>query len=57
MWPAQAYSPGKTQESYDKQPFRDWLQSSEYRTSLTSLERAALLFLLGLNFQASWWRR
>jgi phosphoribosylaminoimidazole-succinocarboxamide synthase len=28
MWPAASYASGKTQESYDKQPVRDWLQAS-----------------------------
>src|SRR5256886_17422184 len=25
LWPKADYSPGRTQESYDKQPIRDWL--------------------------------
>ena len=40
MWPAQAYAPGKTQESYDKQPVRDWLQSSGYRAKLDEARKA-----------------
>jgi phosphoribosylaminoimidazole-succinocarboxamide synthase len=40
MWPAQAYAPGKTQESYDKQPIRDWLQSSGYRAKLDAARKA-----------------
>jgi phosphoribosylaminoimidazole-succinocarboxamide synthase len=34
MWPAPKYSPGKTQESYDKQPIRDWLSSEGYKARL-----------------------
>ncbi|MGH9919555.1 MAG: phosphoribosylaminoimidazolesuccinocarboxamide synthase [Nitrososphaerales archaeon] len=34
MWPADTYNPGKSQESYDKQPIRDWLQSSGYKAQL-----------------------
>ena len=34
MWPASKYSPGKTQESYDKQPIRDWLSSEGYKGKL-----------------------
>jgi len=34
MWPAPKYSPGKTQESYDKQPIRDWLSSEGYKAKL-----------------------
>jgi phosphoribosylaminoimidazole-succinocarboxamide synthase len=34
MWPASKYSPGKTQESYDKQPIRDWLTSDGYKAKL-----------------------
>jgi phosphoribosylaminoimidazole-succinocarboxamide synthase len=40
MWPADAYAPGKTQESYDKQPIRDWLQSSGYRAKLEAARKA-----------------
>jgi phosphoribosylaminoimidazole-succinocarboxamide synthase len=40
MWPASAYAPGKTQESYDKQPVRDWLQSSGYRAKLDAARKA-----------------
>jgi len=40
MWPANSYSPGKTQESYDKQPIRDWLQSSGYRAKLDAARKA-----------------
>jgi phosphoribosylaminoimidazole-succinocarboxamide synthase len=40
MWPATAYAPGKNQESYDKQPIRDWLQSSGYRAKLDAARKA-----------------
>ena len=40
MWPAADYAPGKTQESYDKQPIRDWLQSSGYRAKLDAARKA-----------------
>jgi phosphoribosylaminoimidazole-succinocarboxamide synthase len=40
MWPAAAYAPGKTQESYDKQPVRDWLQSSGYKAKLDAARKA-----------------
>jgi phosphoribosylaminoimidazole-succinocarboxamide synthase len=40
MWPASAYAPGKTQESYDKQPVRDWLQASGYKAKLDAARRA-----------------
>src|SRR5260370_10930786 len=31
LWPKVDYSPGKTQESYDKQPIRDWLSKGGYQ--------------------------
>jgi phosphoribosylaminoimidazole-succinocarboxamide synthase len=34
MWPADKYAPGKSQDSYDKQPVRDWLISVGYRENL-----------------------
>jgi phosphoribosylaminoimidazole-succinocarboxamide synthase len=40
MWPADAYAPGKTQESYDKQPIRDWLQLSGYKAKLDAARKA-----------------
>lgn len=40
MWPLAAYSPGKTQESYDKQPVRDWLQSTGYKAKLDAARKA-----------------
>jgi phosphoribosylaminoimidazole-succinocarboxamide synthase len=42
MWPTGSYAPGKTQESYDKQPIRDWLQSSGYRAKLDAARKAGL---------------
>ena len=39
MWPLVSYAPGKTQESYDKQPIRDWLQSSGYKDKLDAARR------------------
>lgn len=39
MWPAAAYAPGKNQESYDKQPVRDWLQSSGYKAQLDAARK------------------
>jgi len=40
MWPSASYAPGKTQESYDKQPIRDWLQSSGYKAQLDAARKA-----------------
>ncbi|MGA2665802.1 MAG: phosphoribosylaminoimidazolesuccinocarboxamide synthase [Nitrososphaerales archaeon] len=34
MWPADGYAPGRTQDSYDKQPVRDWLVSVGYKDRL-----------------------
>jgi phosphoribosylaminoimidazole-succinocarboxamide synthase len=34
LWPKAEYSPGKTQESYDKQPIRDWLGKVGYKKTL-----------------------
>lgn len=34
LWPKTDYAPGKTQESYDKQPIRDWLSRVGYKKSL-----------------------
>jgi phosphoribosylaminoimidazole-succinocarboxamide synthase len=34
MWPADRYAPGRTQDSYDKQPVRDWLTEAGYREKL-----------------------
>lgn len=40
MWLAQSYSPGKPQESYDKQPIRDWLISEGYKAKLDQARRS-----------------
>jgi phosphoribosylaminoimidazole-succinocarboxamide synthase len=34
LWPKADYSPGKTQESYDKQLIRDWLGKVGYKKTL-----------------------
>ena len=34
LWPKENYSPGKNQESYDKQLIRDWLTGQGYKKSL-----------------------
>ncbi len=34
LWPSSKYKPGGPQESYDKQPIRDWLASEGYRAKL-----------------------
>ncbi len=34
LWPKADYAPGKTQESYDKQPIRDWLGKIGYKKTL-----------------------
>ena len=31
LWPKDSYSPGKTQEAYDKQILRDWLTEHGYQ--------------------------
>ncbi|QQG49558.1 MAG: phosphoribosylaminoimidazolesuccinocarboxamide synthase [archaeon] len=40
MWPSEAYAPGKSQESYDKQPIRDWLISEGYKARLDQARKA-----------------
>ncbi len=40
MWPARSYAPGKTQESYDKQPIRDWLISEGYKSRLDAARKS-----------------
>ncbi|MDA4122590.1 MAG: phosphoribosylaminoimidazolesuccinocarboxamide synthase [Thaumarchaeota archaeon] len=40
MWPAAKYSPGRTQESYDKQLVRDWLIAEGYKAKLDSARKA-----------------
>ncbi|MBS7611188.1 phosphoribosylaminoimidazolesuccinocarboxamide synthase [Candidatus Bathyarchaeota archaeon] len=34
LWLKSSYSPGRKQESYDKQPVRDWLESIGYKKAL-----------------------
>jgi len=34
LWPKTDYAPGKNQESYDKQPIRDWLSKMGYKKTL-----------------------
>ena len=43
MWPAGSYAPGRTQESYDKQPIRDWLASEGYKARLDAARKAGAL--------------
>lgn len=40
LWPKADYSPGKPQESYDKQPIRDWLGSVGYKKTLDEARRS-----------------
>lgn len=42
LWSKTDYSPGKTQESYDKQPIRDWLGKVGYKTTLDEARREGL---------------
>ncbi len=39
LWPKAEYAPGKTQESYDKQPIRDWLGKVGYKKTLDMARR------------------
>ena len=39
LWPKSEYRPGKTQESYDKQPIRDWLGRVGYKKTLDESRR------------------
>jgi phosphoribosylaminoimidazole-succinocarboxamide synthase len=34
LWPSETYTPGKIQESYDKQPIRDWLDRVGFKKTL-----------------------
>ncbi len=34
LWPKDNYRPGRSQESYDKQPIRDWLTKTGYKKQL-----------------------
>jgi phosphoribosylaminoimidazole-succinocarboxamide synthase len=40
LWPKENYSPGKNQESYDKQVIRDWLSKVGYKTNLDVARKA-----------------
>ena len=40
VWPASKYKPGKSQESYDKQPIRDWLVSEGYKSKLDQARKS-----------------
>ncbi len=40
LWPKTDYAPGKTQESYDKQPIRDWLSKVGYKKTLDAARKA-----------------
>src|SRR5436853_3615357 len=40
LWPKENYSPGKNQESYDKQLIRDWLSKAGYKQILDEARKA-----------------
>jgi phosphoribosylaminoimidazole-succinocarboxamide synthase len=40
LWPKETYSPGKNQESYDKQLIREWLSKIGYKKTLDDARRA-----------------
>src|SRR4029077_11598448 len=40
LWPKENYSPGKNQDSYDKQLIRDWLSKVGYKTNLDAARKA-----------------
>jgi len=40
LWPKENYSPGKNQESYDKQLIRDWLSKVGYKKTLDEARKA-----------------
>jgi phosphoribosylaminoimidazole-succinocarboxamide synthase len=40
MWPASKYAVGKSQDSFDKQPVRDWLITAGYRDKLEKARKA-----------------
>ncbi len=40
LWPKENYSPGKNQESYDKQLIRDWLSKVGYKKNLDEARKA-----------------
>ena len=40
LWPKENYSPGKIQESYDKQLIRDWLSKAGFKKTLDEARKA-----------------
>jgi phosphoribosylaminoimidazole-succinocarboxamide synthase len=40
LWPKENYSPGKNQESYDKQLIRDWLSKVGYKNTLDKARKS-----------------
>jgi phosphoribosylaminoimidazole-succinocarboxamide synthase len=40
LWPKESYSPGKNQESYDKQLIRDWLSKVGYKKTLDEARKS-----------------
>ena len=40
LWPMSRYEPGRVQESYDKQPIRDWLSAEGYKAKLDRAREA-----------------
>ena len=40
VWPMSKYEPGRAQESYDKQPIRDWLSAEGYKAKLDQARKA-----------------
>lgn len=42
LWPRESYQTSKTQESYDKQPIRDWLTSVGYKQKLDNARKNKL---------------
>jgi len=40
LWPKDQYEPGKVQQSYDKQPIRDWLAKMGYKKTLDEARKA-----------------
>jgi phosphoribosylaminoimidazole-succinocarboxamide synthase len=40
LWPKENYSPGRNQESYDKQLIRDWLSKVGYKKTLDEARKA-----------------
>lgn len=40
LWPKESYEPGKPQESFDKEPVRQWLREVGYKRALEEARRA-----------------